>query len=533
MRWKFVIPAAIFVAAIALFNILFLDAMIKKAVVASGEFIFGARVEVVSLKTRFRDMSIKIKGLAVANKKETFKNLFEIGEIRFSINPVHLLSKKFIINEMIVSELKTGTERKTSGALPPKKIKKHDARRKKEKKTFTGKLMARLKEKGEKEIKALPAFGSIKSFEKEIKGISIQKAFSVDDIESLKEFENLKSSFSDKNEQYKKKLSDFKTDEKLALVNAQIRAVSEIKLQSASDIEPAKKTLNELNAARQELENVYKEIAKTREELAADFGANVALIARINELKNKDYERISQKLKLPQISFGNLSEAIFGPVWINRVNAALHYIELARKYMPSRKKGDKKVIFVRRKGRDVMFPKEYTPPAFLLKKTLLSGSFGSTDPLGFTGIATDITSDPVLHGQPVIIKMEGSKGVRRIDLFSQLDHTKEASYDLVRITYNGLDAAALGLPESEYLPSLKDAAANVSAEILLSGENIDSRLKLNITNVRPRSESGDDEISRRNKRRSKVVRAERKITARSCVKHRQNNIIKDSIVNRD
>jgi uncharacterized protein (TIGR03545 family) len=494
MRWKFLIPSLIITAAAIIFSVLLLDTFLKRAAIASGEFIFGARVEITSLETRFRDMSVRIKGLSVANKREPFKNLFEVGEIKFSVNPVHLLSRKFIINEMTVAEIRTGTDRKTSGALPLRKIRAHDARRRKEE-TLMGRLIARLEGKSEKEVGTLPAFSEIKSAKREIEDISLERAFSVDELKSLREFEILKSSLAQKNEYYKKKLAGLEIDEKISLVNSRMQAVSELRFQDLADIERAKKAVEELNQARLELESAYQELSQARKELLRDFGTQAELISRINELKNKDYERIAQRLGLPQVLFDNISEAIFGSVWINRVNTALHYIQLARKYMPSRKKGEKRLVFTRRKGRDIIFPKEH-PPAFLLKRAQLRGSFGSAEPVNFSGMATDIASDPALHGQPALIKMEGTKGPRRIDIFANLNHTQENPYNLIRITYSGFEATALGLPESEYLPSLKDSLADISAEITLSGENLDSHLKLSIQGIGAHSESSNYELKR-------------------------------------
>ena len=109
MRWKYFIPTVVITALIVVFNIFFLDYLLKTSIISAGEMIFGARVEVSSVKTRFKNLSIDIKGLKAANKSDVFKNLFEIDDIRFSVRPAPLLSMKLIINEMAVDGVKWGT----------------------------------------------------------------------------------------------------------------------------------------------------------------------------------------------------------------------------------------------------------------------------------------------------------------------------------------------------------------------------------------------------------------------------------------
>jgi hypothetical protein len=144
------------------------------------------------------------------------------------------------------------------------------------------------------------------------------------------------------------------------------------------------------------------------------------MLAKINELKDKDYKALSDKFKLPSFSFGNISESLFGPVWIGRVNSAIYYMHLTRKYMPARKKTDKTVVSQRLKGRDVNFPKFDNPPAFLIQQALLdrhSGGAGKAgEPMDFKGRITDITSDPAMLGRPTIGTIDGAQGKQALNM---------------------------------------------------------------------------------------------------------------------
>jgi len=113
MRWKFFIPFVVVVGVVTLFNILFLDVIIKKVLISAGESVFGAKVEVRYLRTGFSDLSVTIKDLSIADKDDVWKNLFETEKIRFALKPLPLLSAKFNIDEVSIEGMRFGTQRKT------------------------------------------------------------------------------------------------------------------------------------------------------------------------------------------------------------------------------------------------------------------------------------------------------------------------------------------------------------------------------------------------------------------------------------
>ena len=53
MRWKYFVPTVVIIAVIVAFNLLFLDMILKKSIIAGGEMVFGAKVEVAGVKTKF------------------------------------------------------------------------------------------------------------------------------------------------------------------------------------------------------------------------------------------------------------------------------------------------------------------------------------------------------------------------------------------------------------------------------------------------------------------------------------------------
>ena len=108
MRWKFFIPAVLITILIIAFNIFFLDKLIAKTLTASLQMIFQAKVEVGSVETRLKKLSIKISGFKIADKDSPMQNLIEFKQTQFSLMPIPLLSKKILIENIMRIVLSNG-----------------------------------------------------------------------------------------------------------------------------------------------------------------------------------------------------------------------------------------------------------------------------------------------------------------------------------------------------------------------------------------------------------------------------------------
>ncbi|MBN1621204.1 MAG: TIGR03545 family protein [Endomicrobiales bacterium] len=505
MRWKFVVPLLAIIVIITLFNILFLDSFVRKGIILGGEMAFGAKVEVKDVKTRITNLSIDVKSIKVANKNDPWKNLFEIGDMRFSLKFVPLLSRKLIIDEMAVEGIKLGTTRKTSGALSPKKLAKIEEKKKEqavtteqqEEDSFSSKMMGKINEKATTEIKTLPALDKIKNAEKEIKNMSADKLVSASDLESLKEMDSIKNDINEKYSKYGKELSQLNIDQKLKDASNMLTDVKSTKIGSVDDFKNAKNKLENLDSAKIELEKELDNLKTLKSQMQKDLDVSKEITAKLKDFKEKDFQNISRKLKLPEVSFQNIAEPLFGPIWLNRVNSVMHYLVLARKYMPPKKKdGDKKVVKKSRMGGiDVSFPKEDNPPDFLISKVLLTGETNPENAdksIIFDGNVTDITSDPGLLGRPTKIALEGTKMSKRLDVSGTLDHVNEVPVDSISIVYRGLTVQELGIPTSDYLPSMEKSNAKIDSTFTLRGDEIDCIFDLNISDIKLSGEVKDE-----------------------------------------
>ncbi|SEQ14167.1 TIGR03545 family protein [Treponema bryantii] len=118
------IVTAAFIVAIPICFITFKNIIVKKGIIYACETIFEAKCDIQNVDFKLLDSSLKIKKLEIANKDDYMKNLVDIGSITVDFDLGQLLRKRFVADELSVLGVDTGTERKTSGELPPKKEKK-------------------------------------------------------------------------------------------------------------------------------------------------------------------------------------------------------------------------------------------------------------------------------------------------------------------------------------------------------------------------------------------------------------------------
>ncbi len=139
-----------FIAAIPICFTMFKNVLIKKGITVACEKIFEAKCDIEKVDFKFFDSSLKIKKIEIANKNDYMKNLVDIGSITIDFDLGQLLRKRFVADELSVLDVNSGTDRKTSGELPPKKVKNIKKSKEKEAKKASesklGKMIAEKKE---------------------------------------------------------------------------------------------------------------------------------------------------------------------------------------------------------------------------------------------------------------------------------------------------------------------------------------------------------------------------------------------------
>ncbi|MCJ7812631.1 hypothetical protein MUP95_04835, partial [bacterium] len=121
MRWKGFIPLLVFFGIDCIISILFMDRWIEKGIEKTGEAIVGAKVEMDGFHFNLFKLSVEWDRFQITDPKNTMRNMIEIGRTVFNMKSAALMKKRFIIEEITVVDVRSGTERAYDGALPEKK----------------------------------------------------------------------------------------------------------------------------------------------------------------------------------------------------------------------------------------------------------------------------------------------------------------------------------------------------------------------------------------------------------------------------
>ena len=467
IRWNFLVPTVAVITLITIFNILFFDIILKKTLISSGEMIFGAKVEINNLSTSFTKVSVSIDGLKCADRNDYFRNLIDIDHIKFDAKFTPILKKKLVIDEMTVSGLKWGTQRKTSGQLPPKKEKKFNKKENKDSKF--SKLFNSAKNKATAEFNKLPSVNAFSEIESQIKDFDVNKLIDKSNLQSVKEIENLSKDLENKYKNYQTTFENFKIEEKIQKTKVLIDDISKTKVTSFADISKTAKKIEELKDNKKELNNILKELDKAKK----DISSNLNFSSQIQDIINKDVNNISSKLAIPSLDSRNISNMLLGQQWVNRVDKIIYYMSLIKQYMPEKTDKVKEQAKKREKGRDIIFVQR-TYPTLLISEINISGTTAKdnqTSGLDFSGIIKNISSSPDMVSQPITLDIRGKNGTQNLAIEGLFDHRGTTSDDLLKISMAGASGQSLNIPENDYLPLINTANMKLSSRFeLINGE---------------------------------------------------------------
>ena len=475
IRWSFVIPTVIIIAAIIVFNIMFFDVILKKAFISTGEMIFGAKVEIGSVKTKFSKMSIAINDLNCANRNYYFKNLIDIDYIKFDVRFSPLLRKKFIIDEMTVSGLKWQTERKTSGQLPPRKEKKFE---KKKKDGMFSKMFEAAKAKTVSEFNQLPSVTAYKEIEDLINNFDVNKLIDKAQLESVKQIEQKTKDLQTKYENYQKKIESYDVNKKAEEIKTQVDEISKTKVSGIADVAKAAKNVEKLKGYKKEIDTMLDDLNNIKK----DVSENINFAKEAKSAINKDIENISSKLSIPSLNLKNISKILFGNQWVSRVETVMYYMALIKQYMPEKKEEVQERQ--RARGRDILFKlKQY--PTLLISLINISGS--TNEKLDFAGVIKNICSSPSMIANPLTVEIKGDNKIQSVFVSALFDHRTENSKDTFAVQVSGLPAKMLNVPQNEYLPLVDTGKMKVNADFALLNNSFDCKANINLTEIQKKN----------------------------------------------
>ena len=480
IRWSFSLTAVIIVALVILFNILFLDKILKKTIISLAQPAAGAKVEIDYLKTNLKKCSVSINGLRIADRNDYFKNLIDVEKINFDVRFWPLFRKKFLIDEMNVNGIKWQTQRKISGQLSPKQ-EKNFIKEKKDSKF--SKMFETAKTKTMSEVNRLPSVEMFNSIQEQINNFDINKIVENTGLSSIKEAEKTYTDLQNKYKQYQNKINNFNYEEKINKAKKIIDDISKSKVSSLADFANTAKKVSQLKEIKKDLDDFLKELNTIKKDISTTIDVSKQLK---NSITN-DVNTICEKIAIPSLNVKNISQMLFGNKWIIRLEKAMYYFSIIKQYLPEKSAEEKvKEVKQRDKGRDILF-KEKIYPTLLISKINVSGTTAKTKEeqgLDFAGLIKYISSSPSMVSEPITLNISGNNKLQKLDIVGTFDYRTNNSKDSLKVSLFGLSGKVLNLEPNDYLPLIDTAKLNFVGDFSINNSVFKSVVNLDVKDIK-------------------------------------------------
>jgi uncharacterized protein (TIGR03545 family) len=452
MRWKYIIPRALLLAAIWAFFTFAFDPLLHRELISFGEEAVSAKVEIAGVATGFFPPRLSIAGARVANHNEPGTNLIEFDALELHLETGPLLRKSYIVDKGSITGLCWGTPREDSGLLPETPAQR-DAREAaaKESAGQTNKTESEMLDHGKELLSGLLDRGKLEldpqQFESVRLGPELQKRWT--------------AAFDD----YQKRADRLKAE--IESIEGRVKSNDGNKLER---LEAYRSATSESAKLLQEIKQLKGEIDTHNRQARDDFAA-------LKQAREHDLAKIRENADLFQIDPQQLTEFLLGPEVEHRLGEAVEWT----KWLRARIAAAKEPQPVRQRGKEIVFPRHPETPKYLIKLLDVAGEHemqGQT--LTFEGTVTGITSNPVIYGEPVIVRLRGS-GAADLNLKAVFDYTKpdvEPTHTVV-FSYSADHPGALHLGDDHSLAvTVAAQALSCHAEIKLIGEELSGTLNL-------------------------------------------------------
>jgi uncharacterized protein (TIGR03545 family) len=444
INWKYVAPRLIAVAIVGLFLWQGLNPLLHWWIVATGENITGAKVDVADVDASLLTTSLRLHNVQIADPGDHNANLFQADELVLELDTAALLGKRMVVREGRISGIEIGALRSTSGRL----------------------------EDGEAGRVSLPAIDLSAAADQagELGTQWLQYAADTLGRQVAEESETVQLS-RDLMRRWPAEYNrlEARADALKRRVRELEQAVKTAQRNPLRNIESIRRAAGEIAAIENELRSLRDRVGELQRRARADRDALVAA-------QRRDMEKVRGALRLERLDGEALSQYLLGEEQGRRLSEVLAWIAWARKYLPT---SDEEFEPARMHGEDVEFAGVHKTPAFLVQSLVLDGrgKLGGKM-LQFKGTAAGLTNDPVQYGKPTLVRIQ-TTGDAHVLLEAAFDRTGEVARDRIALTCPEIHQGGhvLGNPDQLAL-TVEPGKLYVTALVELQGEFLSGRILL-------------------------------------------------------
>ncbi len=417
MRWIKLSVFLLLVAALVGASLLFKDPLAERGLEAALEGVFRARAEVDGLRLQPLRGRVVFNSLAVADEREPMSNLFELGATEAAIDLPQLLRRKVVVESVACSDIRWGTPRSASGALP-------------------GSAPAPAEKPGGGF--ALPGLEQI-GFDPAAL-LAAEKAR----LKSPAAYQQSSAAAEAASERWRARAADLGAT--IDTLGQEVDAVRRIDFRSVKSVDEARRSYEAVQRLAAALADAQKNLKGVGTEFQADLGRLRAGVSGANALLQEDIRYLRSRISLPEGGIKGVVAALARGAVEQRLgrfsSLAYRALEAAGRLRDNRGEATKKRAPSRRAGRDVPFPATGYP-GFLLKSFAFS-----VKPQGasLAGEIRDLSSDPELWGRPAAFRADYGTDALALEASGEIDAREAAPRAKVQARGSGLEFALSDLP---------------------------------------------------------------------------------------
>lgn len=433
-RWKGVVPMLLLAIVIAVAWVLYVDVVIDRSVEVVGADVVGAKVDVEEAALDEKAARVVLRGLQVANPDAPMTNLVEIPDIVADLNARALAEKKIVVESLILSNVRFGTARRTSGALEN-----------------PGPHSGQITRQITRWVAGIP------TPELNLEGL-VGTVVNVDGItaDSLRSLQQARALIG-------------AADSTRSALETQIRAADPRPLADSARAllqalqQAQSQRLNAVQAARlaNDARGMVTRISAARDQVSA-LQASVESGVRqlrggvdgLEAARRADMAYARNLVQLPSIEPPDISMAIFGDMAKSRASSMMRYVQTAEAFVPPglnprRMRGPDRA---RASGTSFTFPREVEFPKFLLERGVASLAIGGqTIASGaYSAAVSGVTTEPAIYGRPIVFSASrrGTVGPRQLDVSGVINRLGAEPRDSVRALVGGVSLPAIPIPKA-------------------------------------------------------------------------------------
>jgi uncharacterized protein (TIGR03545 family) len=465
-RWQGIIPIVLLLAILYLGWTLFGERAIRGTIVEAGSKALGTQLDIADLDIRTLATTVEIKGVALADPFNVNKNLLEVGRFLVELEPKPLLQKKFVVKQLTIADVRTGTARAIPARPRPPGTGGFAPRALAEVQKFAGQFKVPLL--------SLVPIDSLKSIVLDPSQLqAVQRAVALG--------HNADSARTRLENGY----ANLRLPETLDSSRATFNRLQSANIRTLG-IDGARTAVADLRRAIARIDSargrVDRLVVVTRESVDSLQEG----LRSIDEARREDYDRARNLLRLPSLETPDIGAALFGKVTIDKFQQAVYWATLARQYappglLPREQEGPKRV---RMAGTTVSFVKPESYPQFLLRSADVSFEMPASLAGGNYKMAIrDLTSDPAILGRPTVFaaRRTGAAGSDSVRLNGSMNHVGARPTETLAAAASGISLPRLPIPSLPY--TMDPGRGSSEFRFVLDGEKLSGRWAVRSSNL--------------------------------------------------